>query len=77
MLNTRSARVALALAAGTLALAACGSSGGGGSSTSASGGSTNCATGSLKASGSSAQKNAITEWINTYQTDCPGSTISR
>ena len=75
MLNTRSARVALALAAGTLTLAACGSSGGGGSSTSASGGPTNCATGSLKASGSSAQKNAITEWINTYQTDCPGSTI--
>jgi phosphate transport system substrate-binding protein len=34
-----------------------------------------CATGTIKASGSSAQKNAMTEWINAYQTACEGATI--
>ena len=67
--------VAVALT-GTLALAACGSDGGttdNGSST----GNANisCASGSLKASGSSAQKNAIAEWVNAYQAACPDATI--
>ncbi len=38
-------------------------------------GNANCATGSIKASGSTAQANAMTEWINSYQTDCSGATI--
>ena len=77
MIITRTARLTLVAAAGALALAACGSSSSSGSSTSASGsGSTDCATGSIKASGSSAQKNAMTDWINSYQQNCPGATIN-
>jgi len=71
---SRTARFTFIAAAGALALAACGSSSGGGSSTSASA-SVNCATGSIKASGSSAQKNAMTDWINAYQQACSGTTI--
>jgi phosphate transport system substrate-binding protein len=36
----------------------------------------NCATGTLNAQGSSAQKNAVAEWIKAYQTACAGSTIN-
>jgi phosphate transport system substrate-binding protein len=50
-------------------LAACG---GGSSSSSAN---ADCASGSIKAAGSSAQGNAITDWINSYQTQCPDATI--
>jgi phosphate transport system substrate-binding protein len=55
----------------TLALAACGSDNNapaGGSDASAAAG--NCVTGSLTAQGSSAQKNAMDEWIKTYQAQC-------
>lgn len=61
-----------------MTLAACGGSGdsGGGESPAAGGiGGVDCATGTIKASGSSAQKNAMTEWINAYQTACEGATI--
>lgn len=71
---TRISQIAALGAAGMLALAACG----GGSSSSSESGSTptiDCVTGSIKGSGSSAQKNAITEWINAYQTQCAGATI--
>lgn len=34
-----------------------------------------CVDGKIQAAGSSAQANAITEWVNVYQTACPGSTI--
>ncbi len=75
---TRTSRLVAVGFAGALALAACGGS----SSDSASGDSTaggsgdiRCVSGSIKASGSSAQKNAITEWINEYQTACPDATI--
>lgn len=34
-----------------------------------------CVDGRIQAAGSSAQANAITEWVNVYQTACPGSTI--
>lgn len=34
-----------------------------------------CVDGRLQASGSSAQANAITEWVNVYQTACPQTTI--
>ncbi|MEI6620604.1 MAG: phosphate ABC transporter substrate-binding protein PstS [Actinomycetes bacterium] len=57
--------------AGALALAGCGSS----SSSSSNPDNISCATGSIKASGSSAQKNAMSEWVNAYQSACTGSTI--
>ncbi len=72
----------LALTA-TLALAACGSdnnntpsgtSASGGSSTS--GSSINCASGSLTAQGSTAQANAMAQWIKAYQTACSGAQIN-
>jgi phosphate transport system substrate-binding protein len=75
----RYAKVAAFAAAGALTLAACGSgdSGGDSASPAAAGtiGGIDCATGTIKASGSSAQKNAMTEWINAYQTACEGATI--
>jgi phosphate transport system substrate-binding protein len=62
-----------------LALAACGSDnvatpgapGGSGSA-----GPVNCATGTLNAQGSSAQKNAMDEWRKAYQSRCSGITIN-
>ncbi|GAB2959517.1 phosphate ABC transporter substrate-binding protein PstS [Micromonospora polyrhachis] len=64
----------LALTA-TLALSACGSDNNEptGSSTT---NSANCATGTLNAQGSSAQKNAVAEWIKAYQQKCQGTTIN-
>lgn len=70
---------------GTLALTACGSdnnttpaaSGSAAPSASASAASAiACATGSIKAAGSSAQKNAMDEWVKAYQTACNGATIN-
>lgn len=62
----------------TLALAACGSdneadSPGGTNSDAAK---MDCATGSLTAQGSTAQKNAMDELIKAYQQKCPGATIN-
>lgn len=64
---TKSALVAT-IVASTLALSACGSDG-------ASTGETSNLTGSLKASGSSAQKNAIQEWITAFQGTNSGVTV--
>jgi phosphate transport system substrate-binding protein len=72
---TGTARLAAVALAGALALAACGSDNGGGSSSASGNGSITCSSGSIKASGSSAQKNAMTAWINAYQTACAGTTI--
>ncbi len=62
-----------------MALVGCSSDSGSSSESPAAGGGTiggaDCATGTIKASGSSAQKNAMTEWINAYQTACEGATI--
>jgi phosphate transport system substrate-binding protein len=69
---SRTARLAALAVAGVLALAACGSDGSGSAAPS---GDANCVSGSLKASGSSAQKNAMAEWINGYQSSCTGATI--
>ena len=55
-----------------LALSACGSNSASPSSTNAS---ISCASGSIKASGSTAQKNAIIAWRDNYQTACTGATI--
>src|SRR5204863_1508310 len=88
--RTRRIGVAARLAAGALALTACGSSGGSSSSTTsaqAAGGgttaggatssaATQCASGSLKGEGSTAQKNVMNTWIQKYQQLCTGTTIS-
>jgi phosphate transport system substrate-binding protein len=64
---------------GALALTACGTdenSGSDSASDSSSGGSIQCAKGNLLASGSSAQNNAMTEWIKKYQSACTGASIN-
>ena len=55
-----------------LTLSACGGS----SNTASSDSTIDCSTGTIKASGSTAQKNAIAEWVNAYQTACPGGTVN-
>ncbi len=47
-----------------------------GASTGASTASFDCGTGTLNAAGSSAQKNAMDEWIKNYQQNCSGVTIN-
>ena len=70
------------LAAGTLLLSACGSDNNTASSGSGSGEGGSESAGdcggkeSLKASGSSAQANAMTRFINAYEKDCPGYTLN-
>jgi len=85
VLITRAGLIA-GLAAGAVALTACGSDSnasstttqgaGNGGSGSSSAGSTSCASGSLKAEGSTAQKNAMDQWITDYQNQCSGATIT-
>ncbi len=75
---SRTIKLAALAATGVLALAACGSESSGSNGTSDGGatiGGQACASGALKASGSSAQANAMTEWINAYQSACEGATI--
>jgi phosphate transport system substrate-binding protein len=70
---------AIALTA-TLAVAACGSDNpttpGGGGATGTATGNANCASGTLSAAGSTAQKNAMAEWVKGYSTQCSGATIN-
>lgn len=67
---------ALALT-GVLALAACGTDdNGGGGTNAASPRAGDCAKGTLNASGSTAQANAMTEWIKAYQGGCPSATVN-
>jgi phosphate transport system substrate-binding protein len=71
--RTRLISIAALIAAGSLTLAACGSSGGGGTKVAAgcpSGG------GKLNADGSSAQYNAMAKWSTDYQDKCSGVTIN-
>jgi phosphate transport system substrate-binding protein len=80
------AGIAAGLLAGALALAACSSSGGTtGGNTSPAGGTgggngnasgISCFSGNLKAEGSTAQANAMTQWINAYQKACPNATVN-
>ncbi|HTZ45814.1 MAG TPA: phosphate ABC transporter substrate-binding protein PstS [Jatrophihabitans sp.] len=86
MLITRAGLIA-GLVAGAVALTACGSDNNG-SSTAAGGGSSssggasssstsiNCASGSLKSDGSTAQQNAMDQWIKDYQSSCSGATVN-
>ena len=62
----------------TLALSACGSdnnepAGNAGANSAAAG---NCASGTINAQGSSAQKNAMSEWQKAYQSQCPDTKIN-
>jgi phosphate transport system substrate-binding protein len=64
---------------GTLALSACGSDNNATATPGASNAATNaadCATGTLNAEGSSAQKNAIEQAITDFQASCPGATVN-
>ncbi|MFC4104529.1 phosphate ABC transporter substrate-binding protein PstS [Micromonospora zhanjiangensis] len=76
-LQRHGAIACLALSA-TLALAACGSDNNGPSSGSSAGSTAaaDCATGTLNAQGSTAQKNAMDEWRKAYQQKCNGATIN-
>jgi phosphate transport system substrate-binding protein len=85
--HTRRNRLALLtglLAVGAITLSACGSdSNNSGTDQSAAGNqssapsqSTDCAKGSLNSDGSTAQQNAMTQWIKDYQTKCSGATIT-
>ncbi|MBI1352094.1 MAG: phosphate ABC transporter substrate-binding protein PstS [Actinomycetales bacterium] len=88
MKKSKVAVAAAALATGTLVLTACSSSSSSestagnasapaaaSSAAAAPAGDINCQSGSISASGSSAQANAVTEWVNAYQTACPDATI--
>lgn len=75
-INKYAACGALVLA-GALALSACGKNPeGGGGENAASPKASDCAEGSLNSSGSSAQANAMSEWVKAYQTGCEGATIN-
>jgi phosphate transport system substrate-binding protein len=58
-----------------VALAACGTDNNANPGSSASTGGTGCATGKLTAQGSSAQKNAMDQWVKDFQAKCSGATI--
>jgi phosphate transport system substrate-binding protein len=81
VLITRAGLIA-GLAAGALALTACGSdkgataAGGGATTPGSSSASASCANGSLKAEGSTAQKNAMDQWIKDFQGQCTGVSIT-
>lgn len=76
MKSTRPA-VALTLAlAGSLAVGACGSDSTPTTTSSGSASGAECFDGTLKAEGSSAQKNAIEAAVKSYQTTCAGATIN-
>ncbi|TDB74878.1 phosphate ABC transporter substrate-binding protein PstS [Micromonospora sp. KC723] len=76
-LQRHGAIACLALTA-MLGLSACGSDNNepAGASASGSASSADCATGTLNAQGSSAQKNAMDEWIKAYQQKCTGAKIN-
>jgi phosphate transport system substrate-binding protein len=83
VLITRTGVVA-GLVAGAIVLTACGSSKNDSSSNSsapagggaASAAAISCASGTLKAEGSTAQQNAMAQWIKDYQNACSGTTIT-
>jgi phosphate transport system substrate-binding protein len=75
--------VVAGLVAGALALAACGSDntsstsgGGGGGSTSSGAAASDCASGTLSTGGSTAQKPAMSAWIQAYQNKCADAAVN-
>lgn len=75
--GTRFAALGGIVVAGALALSACGTdqntSSGSGGGTAASG---DCVKATVNAAGSSAQANAVTEWIKGYQANCAGANLN-
>ena len=83
MTVSRTGSIAGLVLTSALALSACGSDNNaettpaaGGGSSSAGSANSSCGTGSLTAAGSSAQNNAMTEWISGFQSTCPGVTVN-
>ena len=73
---TRNAAFAATALTSALLLAACGGSSDGGDTTAPTDAPvSDCATGSIKTAGSSAQANAMSVWITDYQIACPDATI--
>jgi phosphate transport system substrate-binding protein len=76
--SARFAALGGVIVAGVLALSACGtdenSSSPSGSASSAASG--DCVKATVNAAGSSAQNNAVTEWIKGYQANCPGANLN-
>lgn len=60
---------------GALVLAGCSDSGGSTSGATPTSGSAGALSGAIQASGSTAQKNAMAEWVNAFQTANPGVTV--
>ena len=79
-MNLKRHGIIAAVATATLALAACGSDNPNdtpaGGSSSAAKSAIDCKTGSLTAQGSTAQKNAVDEWVKAYQQACTGAQIN-
>jgi phosphate transport system substrate-binding protein len=73
--TTRSGALVGLVLSSALALTACGSDNENAGSPGASV-STDCVTGTITAAGSSAQANAVAEWVKAYQTECTGATIN-
>jgi phosphate transport system substrate-binding protein len=76
--GTRLAALGGVVVAGALALSACGSDNNAGSSgaTAPAAGSIDCAKGTVNAAGSSAQKNAMSEWTKAYSQACAGAGVN-
>ncbi|HLV72954.1 phosphate transport system substrate-binding protein [Actinomadura hallensis] len=76
-IRSRLAALGGVVVAGALALTACGSDDNTTTSPgSAPSGAIDCATGSINAAGSSAQKNAIEEWTKVYAAECAGANLN-
>ncbi|MCW2777750.1 MAG: pstS [Frankiales bacterium] len=77
MTFSRNARISGLVLCGALALSACGTDEQKPFNASPAGDSgIACAKGSITAAGSSAQKNAMDEWVRAYQDACPGATVN-
>lgn len=72
-IGTRLAALGGVALAGALSLTACGTDDNGGKTTAASG---DCVKSTVNAAGSTAQANAMSEWIKGYQQSCPGSNVN-
>jgi phosphate transport system substrate-binding protein len=75
-IGTRFAALSGIVAAGALALSACGSDNNGGATGAAPSGNADCAKISVNAAGSSAQKNAVEEWSKNFEQQCPGASLN-
>jgi phosphate transport system substrate-binding protein len=73
---TRTTKAAALAAVGIAMLAACSEGGSTDSASSSTAAIADCASGTLSAEGSSAQNNAMVEWIKQYQTACPDATVN-